>query len=353
MKVQFSVVQYNTNETRTTELLDEDNARINRLIHQIFQFHDQQPSVMNLNEIQMDLKGVPAPEFQSMAKNLDRFTEIMSRSSVNAPQPYHQVFFPGNCGMKGRALPFADGRYLNEKNLPEEAAVQYGDSINCLATLPGQYSISALFVHQIVRIQMVSQLLWRTFNPDIKLDSYKDARGNPIPHDITLFDKGCAIVETDIEGRRVKFIVTHAIPAASFGQKNSPNIDRNRDQMGFIRWVATGDRSWYRFTDDSLLDDKDEVIKPISHNERLIILGDLNADDRDKNTPGSLHIKAIIEAPGFRGFPEDQSTDGPLKLDYLIWKNVKAEQLAVGKPSQDQPSDHLPIGGVFSFDVSE
>ena len=263
----------------------------------------------------------------------------------------HRVFHPGNCGMHGGAKKMIDGSYSNVRNPEEGVKMEYGDPVNCLATLPGQYGVGFWSKYKIDQVKFISKLKWKEFNPSVDFSKYLDQKGEKrLPEDTTLFDKCCMVVTVSIQGHPVKFGVLHTVPATGFGVPKTSNIDRNGDQIAFLEWLVTGEKEAPYSVD--VLDDEGKRVEPLKKEERVVILGDLNVDFRAQ-VPGGERLQKFANDPFYTVFPRGVATDGDLQLDYLITRNLRLEAFNIGAKDPNLLSDHKPIWARYSFEVEE
>ena len=148
-----------------------------------------------------------------------------------------------------------------------------------------------------------------------------------------LFDKNFLDVTIDIKGKEIHVIVLHTVPAYHFGNKNSPNYFRNRDQLRFLEWYLTGKTD----IDVDLIN-----IKPIN-DETFIAAGDWNVDPKSDN-PGAEILKSLLKKTNpwisleDMTFTNEGSGYGPkpfrLMLDYMVSsKNINFKTGKIMHPS--------------------
>jgi hypothetical protein len=348
----FTVLHYNVNEMRTKELVDPKNERIERLGKTILELTGGDiPDFASFAEIEYDFKGIPSEKYTSEGENLTAFfNRIKSLSNKNYDKletPFFDTktaFKPGNCGMNGRAQKMENGDYCDKRNASRVIKLEYGDMINCQATIPGQYGVGFWTKYRIIDLTVISKLTWKQFNPQIDLSNYRDSKGNNIPEDITLFDKCCMIIKVQIHDKCVNFVVLHTMPAYDFGVEKSSNVDRNNDQLALLQWLLTGKTY---FEPLMLLDDEGKPLTPLASNEAVIAMGDLNEDWRKKDQEAVKRLQEIHDHPDYHVFPWGKTTDigmsgNQFQLDYMISRivNVVPGSEQIGPMDANELSDH-------------
>lgn len=317
---EIKVFHYNIQELTTGKLLDPKNKQVQaaKLIIDNHRF-----DILSINEIQYDLPGVPALEFTSQGENLTRLKKSLGLSSTG----WSQIFAPANTGTRARRN--EDGAYYVEQS---SVAREHADPLN-FGLFPAQYSTGGLIRGRINEKIIINELRWREFNPHAKPENYSLFDGRPLPQDIVLFDKNFNHAITTFHGRTFHVIFLHAVPSYHFGIQNTPNYERNADQLRFLEWYVTGETEF-----EVPLNRKRWPV--IEENDIVIVVGDLNADV-NQNNPGSIVLKRLMtklqpwmnkleptsESYGFAPNPTE------LYLDYiLVSKNVDITEAGVIRP---------------------
>lgn len=301
----INIVHYNIKELDTSKI-KASNPQLKKISEII---NSKKPDLVFFNEIQYDFPGVPNNQFTSEGENLQKLNKIFNLNLNN------YSFHPANTGKNARKN--SDGEYFVNPNAP--GARDHADQIN-FGIFPYQYSSGFITKYKIIEEKVISTLSWKSFNPQIDLKKFKGADGSTLPKDMELFDKNFTDVTIEIDGKRIHIITLHTVPAYHFGNDNSPNYVRNRDQLRFLEWYLTGN------TD---IEVKLNNIKPIN-NETFIAAGDWNVAHESDN-PGAAIMQSILKKtnpwinPSLMDFTNEGSGFGPkpfrLMLDYLVTSN--------------------------------
>jgi endonuclease/exonuclease/phosphatase family metal-dependent hydrolase len=271
LPVEVSIFHYNIKELDSEKIKNK---------HQQLQYvkevlKDYQFDILSLNEIQYDMPGVPNSTFKSKGQNLQKLANFFELSELK-----NDAFYPANTGMNAGTKP--DGTYWTNPGIPQ--ARDNADMVN-FGTLPGQYSTGALFKFEKLNEVVISDLQWKDFNPKATIEKFTDAKGNPLPLDMPLFDKNFTDVTLDIQGKKVHIILFHTVPAYHFGNENSPNYERNADQLRFLEWYLTG-------STDIAVNLKN--IKHLKKNDYFIATGDWNTEYKNQINPGSAVLRSLF-----------------------------------------------------------
>lgn len=230
--------------------------------------------ILSLNEVQFDYKNVPNSLYQTHGLNLHKLRNIFELRG------YNSTFYPANTGKNAKTK--KDLSYFT--NTSSSEARQSADKVN-FGVFPGQYSTGALYDYQTVSEMVINQLKWKEFNPNIDLSKFKTADGKALPEDMELFDKNFTDVVINIKGEEVHLILLHTVPSYHFGNKFSPNYERNRDQLRFLEWYLTGK------TD---IEVNVDTIKPLTDDQHYIAIGDWNTDLKNLKNPGSAVLRNLF-----------------------------------------------------------
>lgn len=317
----FKVFHFNIKELTTAKLLDANNAQIDAATKILSR---QNFDILSINEIQYDLPGVPSLDYQSKGEN---FTRLLKRIGLN-PARWNQIFAPANTGT--RAKRDENGAYFYEES---ELARKHADPIN-YGLFPAQYSTAGAIKQKVSDKAIINDVLWRDFNPKANPSQYATESLLPLPSDMVLFDKNFNHAVTNLYGKKLHVIFFHTVPSYHFGNKNSPNYQRNADQLRFLEWYVTGK------TDFKVNLDRSQW-PLISSNDGVIIVGDLNADVNQKDNPGGFVLKRLMKKlnPWMEnpGVTNESSGFAPkpfqLLLDYIIVsQNIEIIEAGVLRP---------------------
>ena len=138
-------------------------------------------------------------------------------------------------------------------------------------------------------------------------------------------------------GFKFHIVLLHTVPAFHFGNKKSPNYDRNADQLRFLEWYLTGQ------TDLNIagLD-----IDPLESNTPFIAIGDWNTELSNKTNPGSSVLRSLKDRSTFwMESPLEVSNESPsfapdrlkLQLDYIaLSKHFKVLDSGTYRPKEER-----------------
>ena len=315
----FFIISCSSNQTRENEIKlvhwnikELDNTKLRKK-------NDQLTSVKNIltkldfdslsiNEIQYDLRG------DNMELLLSQLKEDTSEFAVS--------FAKANTGNKAKKI---NGKYTKDRKNADP--VNYG-------LFPGQYSTGFASKHPIKEERIISDLTWKEFNPAIDLSKYKAANGKPLPKDMELFDKSFTHLVIEAAEKDVHIILLHAVPSYHFGNRSTPNYERNRDQLRFLEWYVTGATNF-----NVKMPKRYENLRPIHQDDRVIVMGDLNTSIY-ANNPGSVvlrrlfnHLSPWLKNPGATNERQTfASNRNPLTLDYIAYRGLKLIDAGIYNP---------------------
>lgn len=297
----FSILHYNIKEL-TTKKINSHDKQLKYAKSVINQFNFD---IASINEVQYDLPNIPNSNFKTKGQNLEKIQQILKINNWN------YSFNPANTGMNAR--PKDNGTYYSSPS--EEGAFQNADHLN-FGVFPAQYSTGAIFKYPKISETVINKLKWKTFNPNINLSKFKDGKGNTIPNTIELFDKNFSDVLIKVEGKILHLVLLHTVPSFHFGNKDTMNYERNRDQLRFLEWYLTGS------TDINIPPLED--IKPLNKNDYFITVGDFNINIKG-NDHGSLILQSLFSKIGIwdeeATYTNESSGFSPspmkLMLDYI------------------------------------
>lgn len=316
------VVHYNIKELDSTKILNKSQ----QVSYATKILKNLSPDILSINEIQFDLPGVPEKTYKSLGKNIKRIAEKIE-------MPLQSLsFFPANTGMN--AKPSLDDKAYNLR-LDRKDFGKYADLVN-FGLFPAQYSTAGAFNFRKINEVIVSGVKWKDFNPDINLSLYADSSGNPLPEDIELFDKSFSDVTLKINDKSLHVILLHTVPAFGFGNKKTPNLERNRDQLKFLEWYLTGESSY---------PSKDLGLQPLKKTDSFIAMGDWNVSP-SADKPGSDVIVSLgkrfnywinKEIDTYVGQGLSGNTKYAQQLDYILLSNdIKIKDAGVYFPKANR-----------------
>lgn len=316
------VVHYNIKELDSVKL----NKPAPQVDYAVKILKKLSPDILSINEIQFDIPGVPSKSYSSLGQNIKSLTDKIEMPLKSTS------FFPANTGMNAKPS-LIDETY--DRRLDRKDFGKYADLVN-FGLFPAQYSSAGAFNYRKINEVIVSGLKWKDFNPNINLSLYADSEGNPLPQDMELFDKSFSDITLSINGKPVHIILLHTVPAFGFGNKKTPNLVRNRDQLKFLEWYLTGESS-YR--------SKDLSVKPLKDSDSFIAMGDWNVSRSAKKVGSDVIVnlgkrfKYWInkEVDTYVGQGLSGTTKNSQQLDYiLLSKDIKIKQAGVYFPEANR-----------------
>jgi len=239
---------------------------------------------ISINEIQYDLPGVPNESFKSTGQNL---SQLMS--FLKPQQSWFTSFYPANTGLKARRK--ANGEYTNSSG---PKARSYADQMN-YGLFPAQYSSGLASIRPVKKSLVINKLKWIDFNEALDLGAFKTAKGERLPRSLELFDKNFVDTVIEVAEQEIHFITLHTVPAYHFGNKATPNYQRNRDQLAFLEWYLDSSVSSKEMKLTQRLAKRG--ISPLPKGAHFIAMGDWNTDINGNN-PGSFILRRLFESMG-------------------------------------------------------
>lgn len=320
---QIKVVHYNIFELDSAKLNDPNNEQI-KAVKEIL--NEQEFNILSINEIQFDRPQTPHKNLMTFGQNMYHLTRGLKK--VDDKDDWSFSFFQANTGNKAKRY---KGTYLRPNDPRVKNVRKFADPIN-YGLFPGQYSTGMATTYPIIKKVVITDLPWLRFNPKANLKRFRDARGRRLPKDMPLFDKNFVDTVLDIQGKEVHVITLHTVPAYHFGNKVSPNYQRNADQLRFLEWYLTGKTS-------GAIDLQDEFV-PLPENSYFIAMGDWNTEINNTKNPGG-HVLKRFASTG-RLFPTKGTTQEgrgfgkrrlKMLLDYLYYSpNLELEEAQVLRP---------------------
>lgn len=282
--------------------------------------------LFSVNELQYDLPGVPTPLYQSRGENLALLIERMGHDR-NA---FFYSFYPANTGKKAKQK--KSGHFVED--FSDKEAMKVADQ-ESFGIFPAQYSTGLATKFKIVSTFQNNNIKWIEFNPKANPSQYTDGAGKALDKNMPLFDKNFTDTVIEVDGKQIHVITFHTVPAFHFGNKKTPNYERNADQLRFLEWYLTGE------TDIKV------NLPGYSHlqtRDRFIALGDFNTDHNNTENPGSAVIRRMqaniknvfpdatlsYESDGFRPNPMT------LRLDYIFYKGLKVADSEMITPKAER-----------------
>lgn len=320
------IVHYNIKELDSTKIKNNSN-QITHVKKVLENLNLEKANIISINEIQFDLPNVPNSTFKTQGQNMASLLALLGEK----PKFWNYSFFPANTGMRAKTKP--GGEYYSD--FSDSKVFSLADQTN-FGIFPAQYSTGAAYKFKKISEVEISSLKWKSFNQKININSYTQGDGKKLNSKMELFDKNFTDVLLDIKGHPVHLILLHTVPAYHFGNKKSPNYDRNADQLRFLEWYLTGS------TDISV---NLKNIKPLGSKDSFIAVGDWNTDINNKLNPGSKVLKRLFEKTKLwtSSLKPTHESDGykpdrlKMVLDYIITsKDLTVVQGGIYTPEENR-----------------
>ncbi|MEQ8845022.1 MAG: endonuclease/exonuclease/phosphatase family protein [Phycisphaerales bacterium] len=366
------VATFNILDVSTSDLLDEDNPRLQRVAEVLQRLR---PNIVLVNEIAYDHHGVPGvptdrPEGSNAQRFIDRYLAQPQAPGL-APLRYRAVMLPSNTGQasgldldnSGQAVttypvPARSDAAGNPPRQTEDGRA-YGNDCWGFGTYPGQYAMALLVDERLEVLQSEIRsfrlLPWSAM-PDARRPMLPD--GTPWYNDeaweaMRLSSKSHWDVPVRLpNGAVVHFLCSHPTPPAFDGEEGR-NKARNHDEIRF--WDDYLDnRAW-------IADDR-QRIGGLERGRFFVILGDLNADPEKGNDVGDpigrllrnprvQSRAAPVHQEAVEGLAPSDTADFGLRVDYVIpsrglgvvRSGVWTIPPAPRGGSSGFPSDHFPV----------
>ncbi len=282
--------------------------------------NDQLTSVKNILE-KLDFDAISVNEIQYDLPNGKNLEKLLGQLKEDTSE-FAFSFTQANTGNKAKKV---NGKYSKDRKNADQ--VNYG-------LFPGQYSTGFASKHPIKEEIIVKDLQWKEFNPAADFSKFRDGGGKKLPKEMQLFDKSFTHLVIEVADKEVHIILLHTVPSYHFGNRQTPNYERNRDQLRFLEWYVTGATNF-----NVKLPKKYAHLKPIHKEDRVIIMGDFNTSIY-MNNPGSVvlrrlfnHLSPWLKNPGPTN--ERQTFAGnrnPLTLDYIAYRGLKLMDSGIYNP---------------------
>ena len=223
----ITLLHYNIKELDSSKIKGHKKNRQIQAVKKILSRY--KPDILSINEIQYDLPFIPDSNFTTRGQNLKKLSSILNLYKNTS-------FNPANTGLKAKSK--KNGAYFLNPNNPKARLL--ADKIN-FGTMPAQYSTGLISRYPIIEEKVFTSIKWKDFNPNIELKKFKTSDGSSYPKNIELFDKNFSDITLKVGSKNIHIIVLHTVPSYHFGNKHSPNYQRNRDQLRFLEWYLTGE----------------------------------------------------------------------------------------------------------------
>lgn len=374
---EIRVATFNIEDVSTSDLLINDQPRVQRLAEVI---QRMRPNVLLVNEIAFDQHGVPGvPTDEPEGTNGRRFTDHylqVSQGQGLEPIRYRAIMLPTNTGRPSGFDLDNDGQVTTTYPRPARSTLSgnappqteegraFGNDCWGFGTYPGQYGMALLVDDRLnvldEEIRTFRLLPWSAM-PDARRPMRED--GTPWYDEevwaaMRLSSKSHWDIPVKLpNGTIVHFLCSHPTPPAFDGPEDR-NKARNHDEIRF--WDDYLDnRGW--IADDQGQDGG------LPRGKLFVILGDLNADPSKGNDVGEA-INRLLRNPRVQRFeaptqsepvdglePTDTATFG-LRVDYvipskgidLIRSGVWTQLPTPRSGESGFPSDHFPVWAELS-----
>lgn len=328
---EIKLLHFNIKELDSKKI---NNAASNSQMVAVKSIIDQfDADIISFNEIQYDMPNVPDSSYNTKGQNLQKLKSFLNLKKLN-----EESFNIANTGLNAKTK--ADGTYYLKPNSAE--ARGNADQVN-FGTVPGQYSTGALLKYKKINEIVIDNLKWKDFNPNINLQNFATASGEPLPDDMELFDKNFTDVVLDVNGKELHLILLHTVPAYHFGNQKSVNYIRNAEQLKFLEWYLTG-------STDIKVDLPN--IKPLKKDAYFVAVGDWNTEYSNTTNPGSIVLRRMFSKTqlwlkdiGDLSFTNEGNAYSKkpfrLMLDYIAYsKNIEIINSKIVHPK----FDHFDLG---------
>ncbi|MEQ9097183.1 MAG: endonuclease/exonuclease/phosphatase family protein [Phycisphaerales bacterium] len=375
--VEIRVATFNIEDVSTTDLLINDQPRVQRIAEVIQRLR---PTVLLVNEIAFDWHGVPGvpvdePEGSNGRRFVDHYLEVSQGAGLE-PLRYRAVMLPSNTGRPSGFDLDNNGEVVTAYPRPTRASRSgevppqseegraFGNDCWGFGAYPGQYAMALLVDHRLdvldEEIRSFRLLPWSAM-PDARMPIDQD--GTPWYDQeewaaMRLSSKSHWDIPVKLpNGTVVHFLCSHPTPPAFDGSEQR-NKARNHDEIRF--WDDYLDNRGWIASDDG-------ETGGLARGELFVILGDLNADPTKGSDVGEA-IDRLLKHPRVQRLkpprhdepvPDLEPTDTArfgLRVDYVlpskgmevlrsgIWTTPPAERLG----SRGFPSDHFPVWAEIS-----
>lgn len=371
------VATFNLEDVSTTDLLVNDQPRVQRLAEVVQRLR---PNILLVNEIAFDQHGVPGvpldePEGSNGQRFADHYLEVRQDEGLE-PIRYRAIMLPSNTGRASGFDLDNNGEVVTTYPRPARASLNgspprqtdeglaYGNDCWGFGTYPGQFGM-ALLVD--VRLEVIDEEI-RSFRllpwsgmPDARRPMNED--GTPWYDDeewaaMRLSSKSHWDIPVRLpNGAVVHFLCSHPTPPAFDGPEGR-NKARNHDEIRF--WDDyLDDRGW-------IADDNGNP-GGLERGRQFVILGDLNADPEkgdDVGDPiGRLTRHPRLQStqpprqePLVEGLDPTDTARFGLRVDYVLpsrglevlRSGVWTLEPAPRRGSTGFPSDHFPVWAELS-----
>jgi hypothetical protein len=277
------VAQFNIRELTTAKLLDPQSPQVRAAAEVIARFD---ADVLCLNEIQYDLAGVPDPQLPGDAPaarpgalsldgdgagNAARLGERVAE--VDPELRYaHSAVFLGNSGFAFEGNPAGKGAELF-------AMRGFGE-------FEGRFNTGVLsrFPIRADGVRVIADFPWHDL-PGNRIAELEAELGVKVPAGFPLFEKALHIVPIEIgaaaadgedggdQAELLYLILLHPVSSGF----NDLNPFRNADELHALALFLSGELPG---------------VEPLPEGARFLVIGDLNSDPEDGESPGSVNVVA-------------------------------------------------------------
>lgn len=297
---------FNIKELRTDKITNQNDAQVTRALQNLRELN---PDIVSINEIQYDLPNVPTQGLPGTGDNMRRLLERAKFPGGVSGWSFNLA--PANTGK--RAKKKANGNYEIDPNSPDGR--KNADQVS-FGTFPGQYSTGFGTRFKVKGKVVVTDTLWKEWDPNFLSLGLKLPDGTAAPEDMELFDKNFNDVVIDLDGHDVHVVTFHTVPAFGFGGSATLNIARNAAQLSFLKWYLLGE------CDNGAC--KASGVEPLPAGTAFIAIGDLNVD-WGTDSPGAKVIESLLKHERVNNF----------RAENKDWK-FKLEPLEPGKKETDR-----------------
>ncbi len=305
---------FNIKELRTDKITNQNDAQVTRALQTLRELN---PDIVSINEIQHDQPNVPT---KGQPGTGDNMRKLMERAKLpGGVSGWSFNLAPANTGKRAKRKPGPNpstpGDYEIDPNSP--LGRQLADQVS-FGTFPGQYSTGFGTRFEVKDKIVVTDTLWKDWDPNFPSLGLKLPDGSPAPDDMELFDKNFNDVVIDVDGNDVHVVTFHTVPAFGFGGSADLNIARNAAQLAFLKWYLLGECESFAC--------KANGVEPLPSGAAFIAVGDLNVD-WGTTSPGAKIIESLLNHERVNDF----------RAENKDWK-FKLEPLEPGKKETDRRS---------------
>lgn len=277
------VGQFNLREMTTKKLMDAADEQATAAAEVLARFA---PDVVNINELQYDIQGVPTSSspgqpkadakpgtFGGAAENAKRLADRVRGVDPTADYPY-VIQTLGNSG------------FLWEGSNNGSAVFD----LRGWGEWRGRFNTAILSKWPILedQIRVIADFAWEDL-PDNLIAQMETEQGLTVPQGWPLFEKCLNVIPVQIGDEVVHFVLLHPVTPVY----DVINTYRNHDELHALQLFLEG---------------KLPGVDPLPEGAKYVVIGDLNADPEDGDgIEGS--IQQVLDHPGLTAFfPEGHGT---------------------------------------------